>query len=144
MHTGFHNKIVYVQMGRVFTFLFPSKILSLDFSWKLSWPSMWSYDGQDLPSIHIEMHLSLKVGPFITPQPVGLKAILSLFHLSSSAKGLGRVAANYNSKSERNQELLWCVEWISTHRNHVIKLRKAIMQSWQTYTVFKRPNKSVF
>lgn len=115
MQSGFHNEIAYVQTGRVFPFLSPSKTLScLGFSWKLIWPSPWSYDGQDLSSVHIKMHLFLNVDLLLHSQCSSKQ--LSFSYLSSSAKGLGRIAANYNSKSERNQEL-WCMKCISTHKS---------------------------
>lgn len=126
MHTGFHNEIVYVPMK---SFLLPLSVpntllfrflskASLAIRVVLWWIRLAFYSHGNAP---------FSKGRAIPDSTVsGPQSKLSPSHLSSSAKGFGRVAAKYNSKSERNRELLRCTECnqlsaLSTQRHQLIK-----------------------
>ena len=150
---------------KVFPFLSPSKILSFRFLLK-AYLAIHVILWRTRLAFYSHRNAPFSKGRAVTDSTVsGPQSDLSPSHLSSSAKGFGRVAAKYNSKSERDRELLWCMErnQDSALRHRLIKdsvrtaqggtgrvrLRRAATQSWlfnvlQTRTVFKKPNKSVF
>lgn len=92
MHTGLHSETVYAQIyplplslqnTLLFTFLLKAY---LAIHMVLPWTRF--------PSIHIQVHLSLKVGPLLNSTASGTQSNLAFLK-----------AANYNSKSERSELL---------------------------------------